>query len=54
MPKILTPLPKAIVGKDVNIQLSDNGSNYYLHNGIKYEVIGIAGIKNGWLDVAFI
>lgn len=46
-----SPLPKAIVGKDVNIQLSDNGSNYYLHNGIKYEVIGIAGIKKtSWLD----
>lgn len=44
-------LPKAIVGKDVDTQLSDNGRKYYLHNGIKYEVIGIAGIKKiSWLD----
>lgn len=44
-------LPKAIVGKDVDTQLSDDGRNYYLHNGIKYEVIGIAGIKKiSWLD----
>lgn len=46
-----SPLPKAIVGKDIDIQLSDNGRDYYLYNGIKYEVIGITGIrKMSWLD----
>lgn len=44
-------IPKAIVGKDVEVQLSGNGKSYYLHNGIKYEVIGITGIKKvSWLD----
>ncbi len=39
------PSPKAIAGKNIELRVSKDGKNYYHHNGIDYEIIGIMGLK---------